>query len=221
MPETLWTVVLSAGAGGEQAMERLCQLYLAPILAYLKSWNFNEHDARDLSQMFIVHFLCQRGLARVDRNRGRFRFFLLTCLKNYVADHAHLLAPTAAQPLDTVMPDAQDPPDTRPRPDQDFDRKFALTLIEQTLTELRADYAQRGQSDRFDLLHDFLPGRHSHLSHAAAGQRLGLSETAVTKAVSDLRERFRRLFRHQVAQTVGSYEEVDQEITHHIQLLSR
>ena len=221
MPETLWTVVLSAGAGGERAMQQLCQLYLDPILAYLRVWRFTEPDARDLAQMFIVHLLSQPTLARVNRNRGRFRFYLLACLKHFVADHAHLLAPTAAQSLNTVSPGAHDPPDPRPTPDREFDRKFALTLIERTLEGLRADYAQRGQADRFDLLENFLPGRNGHLSQAQAGQRLGLPENAVAKAVSDLRERFRRLFRHHVAQTVASYEEVDQEIAHHLQLLSQ
>lgn len=220
MPDTHWTVVLSAGAGGEQAAQRLCQLYTAPILAYLRFWRFNTHDASDLAQMFILHLLSQQRLARADPNRGRFRSFLLACLRNFVADQAHLLAPSASQTLDTMEADAAVPADTRPTPDQEFDRKFALALIERTLAELRADYAQRGQSERFELLQNFLPGRDSQLSQAEAGQRLGVSEAAVAKALFDLRERFRRLFRHQVAQTVASYEEVDQEIVHYIQALS-
>ncbi|MBI5388728.1 MAG: sigma-70 family RNA polymerase sigma factor [Verrucomicrobia bacterium] len=226
MPPTLWTVVVSAGEGASDALEHLCRTYWHPIRAYICRWNVDPSDADDLTQMFLVHLLAMNRLVRVQPAKGRFRSYLLTALKHFLMDQkakaAHQSPPTVLlQANDEFGETDWDPPDRRPAPDKEFDRVFAQELIRQTLARLQGEYAERGQEERFQLLQRFLPGRDPELSQAEAGARLGLTEGAVASAVHDLRLRFREVFRELVGQTVVAYEEVDEEIAHHIQVLSQ
>lgn len=214
MPATLWTIVLAAGAGVDEALGQLCRLYWHPIHTYLRRWGHSHHDAEDLTQDFLKHLLAKDRLARIRRDEGRFRSYLLTALRNFAIDRLR-------KPGPEHVPIEADLPDPARTPDQKFDRDFTMTLIEHALDRLREDYARRGQTERFEALRQFLPGEQPSCSQAEVGARLGIAEGAVSKAVHDLRRRFAIAFRELVGQTVGSPEEVDDEVRHHLAVLSR
>lgn len=223
MPPTLWTVVLEAGAGTEAALERLCRLYWLPIHGYLRRWGHNDHDAEDLTQMFLAHLLGKERLAGVRRDKGRFRSYLLGALKNFAIDAARKRRLDTV-PLQTESPTGEkirEPVDTARTPEEEFERRFTLSLLQQALDRLREDYVKRGQLERFEVLRQFLPGEEPASSHSEIGLRLGIAEGAVAKAVHDLRLRFADAYRDAVRQTVNTPGEVDDEIKHHLTVLSR
>ena len=224
MPPTLWSLVAQGGAGSVEALDKLCRMYWKPIHAYLCRWGVNPTDADDVTQQFLLRLQQRDRLARPRAERGRFRSYLLTALRNFLHDYreregAREFVPVAGP--DGPQEGAVELPAAALSPDQEFERNGTLALIQQALDELRADYAARGQAERFELLSQLLPGKHAELSQAEIGERLGLSEGAVAKAVFDLRQRFRNAFRRVVGMTVHSYDEVDQEIADHLAILSR
>ncbi|HEY9173840.1 MAG TPA: sigma-70 family RNA polymerase sigma factor [Verrucomicrobiae bacterium] len=224
MPPTLWTVVLEAGAGTETALERLCRLYWLPINAYLRRWGYNEHDAEDFTQTFLAHLLAKDRLAGIRRDKGRFRSYLLGALRNFVIDHNVRKRRLETLPLQAETPGddrVREPVDPARTPEEEFERRFSLSLIQHALDRTRDDYSQRGQAERFDALRQFLPGEEPSCSQAEIGLRLGIPEGAVAKAVHDLRRRFAQAYRDAVRQTVNTSGEVDDEIKHHMAVLSR
>jgi RNA polymerase sigma-70 factor (ECF subfamily) len=224
MPPTLWTVVLDAGAGTEAALERLCRLYWPPINAYLRRWGHSEHDAEDFTQMFLAHLLQKDRLAGIRRDKGRFRSYLLGALRNFVIDHDVRKRRIATVPLQTETPGddrVREPIDPTRTPEEEFERRFTLSLIQHALDRVREDYSQRGLLDRFEVLRQFLPGEEPSCSQAEIGLRLGIAEGTVAKAVHDLRRRFAVAYRDAVRQTVNTSLEVDDEIKHHLAVLAR
>jgi RNA polymerase sigma-70 factor (ECF subfamily) len=224
MPPTLWTLVTSAGGGSVAALEQLCLLYRQPIYAYLRAWGRKPEDAEDLTQMFLAHLLDKHRLSRVVPRLGRFRSYLLTALKHFLHDQSARARGPEPLPLPAETEASEtslEPPDPNGGPDLEFDRKFTMTLIQRTFDQLICEYAQRGQAERFELLQRFLPGKDPQMSQAEAGLRLGLSEGAVAKAVYDLRQRFRAVFRQHIGQTVRCYDEVEEELAHHLAIWSR
>jgi RNA polymerase sigma factor (sigma-70 family) len=224
-PPTLWTLVSGAGAGSPAALDQLCRLYWKPIREYLRRFRLAHEDAEDLTQGFLLHLMSAGRLARPQRTLGRFRSYLLAALRHYVCDHLRRTGAVVMVPLEGD-PEAgtrlAKPPLSRlPPPDVAYERGCALALIGQAFLQVQAEYVDRGQADRFEVLQHFLPGKDPDLSQAEAGARLGLTEGAVAKAVFDLRARLRDAYRSLVAQTVASPADVDDEISHHLSVLRR
>lgn len=140
MPPTLWTVVLEAGAGTEAALERLCRLYWLPINAYLRRWGYNEHDAEDFTQTFLAHLLAKDRLAGIRRDKGRFRSYLLGALRNFVIDHNVRKRRLETLPLQAETPGddrVREPVDPARTPEEEFERRFSLSLIQHALDRVR------------------------------------------------------------------------------------
>lgn len=220
-PATRWTLVTEAGGGSLHAIEWLCRQYWQPIRNYLRRFRLPHEDAEDLTQSFLVHLMNRARLARPDRARGSFRCYLQGALRHYVIDHLRRAQRTATVPLDSSPAGRQSStPAPELPPDVEYERNFVLALLNHAFDQVQADYARRGQAQRFEVLRGFLPGRDPDCSQAQAAVLLGISEGAVGKALSDLRERFRQTYRRLVAQTVHSPTEVDSEIRHHLAVLA-
>lgn len=232
-PPTLWSVVLAAGNGSsprsQEALETLCQIYWYPIYAFLRRQGKSPHDAEDLTQGFFAR-LCQKDrLGTVGREKGKFRSFLLVSLKNFLADEADK---TRAQKrgggqtivsLDAASAEerfALEPPNQMD-PEKMFERRWALTLLERTLERLRAEFDSPDQRERFDLLRDYLLGEPPAETYATVGRRLGLGEGGVKSAISRLRQRYRELFREEIASTVAEEGDIEAETRHVFAVLNR
>jgi RNA polymerase sigma-70 factor (ECF subfamily) len=221
---THWSLVLAAGQQdvphAVEALEKLCRSYWYPLYAFVRRLGNSPADAQDLTQAFFEHLLSRGVVARADPTLGRFRSFLLTSLKHFMA-HEHerasaqkrgggqtLVAWEEFRPEERYLLEPVD----AVTPETIFEQRWAEHQIEQALTRLRADYVTTGRAGLFDLLKDYVWGDKNALSLAQIAEHLDLTEEAVKKAVQRLRQRFRDSLRAEVAQTVGSPEQLDDEL---------
>ena len=230
---THWSAVLAAGhssvPGAQEALEKLCRAYWYPLYVYVRRQGQSPHDAQDLTQEFFARLLEKKYLRLADPDRGKFRAFLLKSLKHFLVNEwekaraqkrgggqsfIHLDAEIAesryaAEPVQALSLD------------QVYEKRWALTLIEAVLTRLRESYAASDQLPVFETLKVFIWGDQTTLSsYAEVAPMLGLTEGAVKVAVHRLRGRYRELLRAEIAQTVATPGEVDEELQHLIAALT-
>jgi RNA polymerase sigma factor (sigma-70 family) len=229
---TCWTVVLTAcerdGTVAREALAGLCSSYWYPLYAFVRHQGASPQEAEDLTQEFFLRFLERNSLSGVQPGAGRFRSFLLACLKNFLSnerERAHAQRRGGGRALvaldggDAETRYALEPADHR-TPEVVFERRWAFAVLERTLKELRREYARGEKSDLFEALQGFLPSGQGDVSRAELAARRGVSVGAIDVAVHRLRQRFAALLREQVAQTVSSEAEVEDEIRHLISVLS-
>jgi RNA polymerase sigma-70 factor (ECF subfamily) len=221
---THWTVVLQAGEGGSaeahEALSRLCQTYWPPLYAFIRRQGYSPHDAQDLTQEFFYRFLQRDSLAHVNPRVGRFRSFLLACLKHFLSNERERaraqrrggglpVIPLEAgeaetryslEPVDNITPEVL------------FDRQWAFTVLEGTLEALRQECSRQNKGVAFEDLEGFLPRGRGSISRVELAAKHGISVNAVEVAIHRLRQRFGALLRQHVTLTVCSEGEVDEEI---------
>ena len=223
-PATHWSVVLAARGGDDtdsmRALETLCRAYWYPLYAYLRRQGHSPHDAQDLTQGFFARLLEKHYLDAVDRDKGRFRSFLLMALKRFLAkewerDHAQKRGGgQVALSLDTELAERRHQGEGAEHlaPDRMYERKWATTLLERALAALRQDCQALGREAEFDYLKGFLTAERGEIPYAEAAARLGMTEGTARMAVHRMRGRFRELFRVEIARTVARPEEVEDEV---------
>jgi RNA polymerase sigma factor (sigma-70 family) len=229
---THWSVVLAAGRSdsvlARDALEKLCRAYWFPIYAFVRRRGHSPHDAQDLTQEFFARLLEKNYLADVDRARGRFRSFLLGAVKHFLAnewDKARAQKRGGGKipvPIDfsTAETSFGIEPADRWTAEKIFDRRWALALLEQVLRRLREEHVRDGKERLFDQLKPTLTEASRSIPYAEIATRLGSSEGAVKVAVHRLRLRYRELLRAEIADTVSSPEEVEDEIRQLFRTLS-
>lgn len=222
-PSTSWSLVQQGASGSAQALAELFQIYRKPICSAVVRCGVQPADAEDLTHEFLLHLQARNRLARPRREEGRFRYYVQRAVKNFVSDWRTKTSRVKFVPL--VGPGGADEgaielPADSPTTDDAYDREWAFATLDQALAILRDEYARDGQSQRFEILSRLLPGKCPELSHAEAGRQLGLSPEAVGVAVFRMRERLRDAFRRVVGMTVCSYDEVNDEIQHHLKVLA-
>jgi len=223
---THWSVVWRARhenpAASVEAMEKLCRAYWRPLYAFIRRDGCGVEDARDLTQAFFARLLEKEWLSHLQDQRGKFRSFLLTLLKNFLSDErdrAHALKRGGGQAvihldeLEAAEREALEPADGL-TPDQEFERCWALALVGRTTRRLRDEYSAHGKRTLFDALKDVQFGERSNPTYRELGERLGLSEAAIKSAALRLRRRHAEIVREEIAQTVTSKDEMEDEIRH-------
>ncbi|MSU59352.1 MAG: sigma-70 family RNA polymerase sigma factor [Pedosphaera sp.] len=228
---TRWSVVLGTRAGessrAAQALEQLCQTYWYPLYVFLRRNGQSPEDAQDLVQGFFAHLLGGNMLNRIAPEKGRFRSFLLASLKNFLCDQADKAnALKRGGGVQTVSLDAATAeerfhlePQDMLDPAKAYDRRWALMLLESALTRLSSEN-EGERRKRFDRLRDFMLGDPTDTTYAETGRTLGMSEGAVKVAVLRLRQRYRELVRDEIAETVATPEDVQDELQHIFSVLS-
>jgi RNA polymerase sigma factor (sigma-70 family) len=203
------------------ALSDLCAAYYAPVFAFIHRATADQEAARDLTQEFFARLLARQGIDTVDPKRGRFRSFLLGAVKHFLADmrdHAHRLKRGAGQPLETIdlgtdtSPGLQLPDPNVSTPDCEFDRKWALTVLDRALAVLANEHKLAGRSEQFEALKPWLSGDSDRLSQADTARKLGLNEGAVKVAIHRLRRRFREVVKAEIAQTLNEPAHVADEL---------
>jgi RNA polymerase sigma-70 factor (ECF subfamily) len=228
---THWSVVIAAGRGDSpqaaSALEKLCRAYWLPIYSYVRQRGHSPHDALDLAQGFFALLLERNDFAAANPHRGRFRSFLLAALNHFLANqHDRAMAAKRGGGKvfislddDTVEKRYQLEPITELSPDKIYERRWALAVMEQAMNVLSAEFTQSGKARQFELLKKFLTSEAGPAEYAAIGHELGLTEGAVAVSVYRLRQRYRELVRIEVAQTVASPLEIEDEMRHLLSLL--
>jgi RNA polymerase sigma factor (sigma-70 family) len=230
---THWSMVVAAGGALDperlKALEALCRAYWYPLYAYIRRAGHSPEDAKDLTQSFLSHLLEKEALSLADRERGRFRTFLLTALKHYLIDEVRRKTALKRgggrpwEPLENEDGEERyrfEPADLA-SPDVLYDQGWARAVLEQALSRLREEYASTKHGPGFEALKDYVWGGRSGLSCAQLGREIGLSEEAAKKAVQRMRQRFGQLLRQQVAETVNTPAELEQELRHLLSLLQQ
>lgn len=230
---THWSVVLQAGEAGSpashRALEELCRTYWHPLYAYARRLGHDAPASEDLTQGFFARLLEKNYLTVVDRRRGKFRWFLLTAFKGFLAnewDRERALKRGGGQallPLDiTAAEDGyQHEPTDGVSADQVYEHRWALTLLESVRERLQQEYNQAGKAQRFALLEEYLPGERIGRSYAETAEQLGMTEGAVKVEVHRIKKRYAELLRAAVQQTVASPQEVDEELRYLFQIFAR
>ncbi len=221
---THWSLVLAAGhdasPAARQALAQLCETYWYPLYAYIRRLGHQPAEAQDLTQGFFVHLLEKEAIQVAEPSRGRFRSFLLASLNHYTTnqwrrDQAQKRG-GGRTPLSLDLPDGERRYTLEPVVDAPaervFMRRWAITVLDQAVQRLRDDYERSGKLELFDSLKGFLGGGPSNVPYSDIAAELGSTEGAVKVAVHRLRMRCREMLRREIAQTVDSESEVDEEI---------
>jgi RNA polymerase sigma-70 factor (ECF subfamily) len=223
---THWSVVLAArevdSPSASDALTSLCRTYWYPLYAYVRRKGHSPDDAQDLTQEFFARLLEKNFLTAVRQERGKFRWFLLATLKRFLANEwnrDHAAKRGGGRPVVSLN---EEMAEGRYRheavehstPEKLFDQSWAMTLLEQARLQLQQDYTDSNRGEIFEHLKVFLSGDRAPLSQAEVGDLLGMNEGAVKVAVHRLRQRYRECLREQIAQTVSTSAEVDEEIRH-------
>ena len=223
-PPTMWIEIQIAtdedGPEALAALERLARVYWPPLNSWLLRNGVKPEDAADLTQSFFAHLIEKQILRHVARENGRFRTFLLTCLRNHFFDWwdmetADRRGPRNKETINETTDGGEpliDPPGPG-APDEDCDHKWALLLLDRAKQRLQSEYFRAGKAELFDHLQNFLYGAQDKTaSHAEAATRLGMTEGAIKTAGSRLKKRYGELIRAEIRPTVGSEEEVELEL---------
>jgi RNA polymerase sigma factor (sigma-70 family) len=228
---THWSVVLEAGenesAGSRAALEKLCRNYWRPIYTYIRRRGHAAHEAEDLTQSFLAHFLERKLLSVVDRQRGRFRTFVLHACEYFLAKewrNASRLKRGGGHQiisLDVLAAEEcyQNEPSDQITPERLYERQWVLSLLELAFERLRHEWIVAGKSTLFDTLQLFLSGEGKSMTCAQAALELGLSEGAVRTAVHRLRQQYAEILRAEVRQTLSREEDLEEELRHLLSVL--
>lgn len=222
---TRWSLVQAAGRASpdrSQALADLCADYWYPLYAYVRRRGHGVEEARDLTQSFFVHLLDKETLARADPARGRFRSFLLTSMKNFLAGEWRKetaqkrggTAPLASLDFELAEKRYRSEPADRLTPEAVYERRWALGLLDRAVADLGREYHLAGKGELFQALQGAIGDRSESVDYPALAERLGQSEGSLRTAVSRLRSRWRQRLRQYVQETVVDASEVGAELRH-------
>lgn len=230
MPVTRWSLVMSAGNGSSSALEQLCRAYWYPLYVYLRRWGRNPDDAKELIQSFLFHIFCdpaKNRLEGLDPERGKFRSWLLVCLKRYAKDHKLNELGSPSNPLPLEVEDAEDrylhePIDPNATPDVAYEQSWAGEILHRATQRLRTQFAAEDKSGRFEVLLKFLPGKHPDMSREEAARQLGSSESAINTEVTRMRQQLANLVRKEVSELLNDpATDLEQELRYMMGLFGR
>ena len=229
---THWSVVLAAGRSdapqAQASLEKLCQTYWLPLYAYVRRRGHSEADAKDLTQAFFAWLLERDWVEHADPQRGRFRSFLLTSISRFLANEWDKSqtqkrggARVVSLSFDAADTSCRWEPADNVTPEQSFEWRWALTLLDQVMGRLCAEFAAEGKAELFEELKPCLLGERSAQPYATLAPKLGMTEGSVKVAVHRLRQRYRQLLRQEIANTVASPDEVEDELKHLFAVIAR
>jgi len=238
---TQWSIIIAAGESratpesAEAALAQLCQMYWAPLYTFVRSRGYAVHDAQDLTQSFFAYLIEKKIYARADRQKGKFRSFLLASLKNFLADvydHEHTLKRGGARdflPLREEQAEEAESlfqthcsSDNAVAEDNMFERNWAEMLVSAGLDRVSADYKAEGKEKLFEELKIFLVGSADPLpSYADLATRLGTLASTLRSHITRLRARYREALRAEVRRSVDTEAEVDNELRELLRVLAR
>jgi RNA polymerase sigma factor (sigma-70 family) len=226
---THWSVVLAAqqaeSPAAREALEKLCRSYWRPIYSFVRRQGVGPEEAEDLTQAFFALLLERKGLDRVRKEKGRLRSYLLVSLKNFLADERsremaikrgrgqrlvsleELRANEGAEPAHTLTAD------------QIYERRWALTVLEQVLARLKEEYRRANSELVFERFERLLADEPDQPSQADIATQLGITENAVKQAFHRFRQRYRSLFREEIAHTVAVPGDIEDELRHLVAIL--
>ena len=227
---TNWSVVLEAqgqSPAAQEALEKLCRTYWRPVYSFIRREGTGHEEGEDLTQTFFVLLLQRRNFDDVRKEKGRLRSYLLTSLKHFLVSQ-HRRAVTVKRgkgqqpvPLEELaaIGRADIEPADHLSADRIYERRWALTLMEQVLRRLRDEYVMAGNAELFDLLKQLLPDEPGAPSRAEIALQLGMTDNALRQAFHRFRQRYQLLLREEIGHTVAVASDAEDELRHLITVL--
>ncbi|HXO94729.1 MAG TPA: sigma-70 family RNA polymerase sigma factor, partial [Candidatus Acidoferrum sp.] len=227
---THWSVVLEAqgeSPAAQEALEKLCRTYWRPIFAFLRRQGLSSAEAEDITQGFFAQLLERKSFDAVRKEKGRLRSYLLGALKYFVTDEQRRAMAIKRGKGQRIIPfeelraderidiEAADPVTA----DMIYERRWALTVLERVLSRLKDEYRVAGNAALFDSLKQLLPDEPGSPSQAEIAARLGMTENAVRQAFYRFRQRYQSLLREEIAHTVATPGDIEDELRHLIAVL--
>jgi RNA polymerase sigma factor (sigma-70 family) len=229
---TSWTQVLAAreapSSESRQALEGLCEAYWYPLYAFVRRQGYDPEASRDLTQAYFATLLEKGYLEDFDPSLGRFRVFLKASVKNFLSKerdkaqtwkrggHARFVSLSA----DEVEGRYRYEPVDRLTPEEIFERRWALTLLERVLGKLRREFEDADRANEFDKLKGYLTGEEVKVPYRDIAAELVSTESAVRTSVHRLRQRFGKLLRQEIAETVAAPQDVEDEMRHLLHVIA-
>lgn len=223
---THWSAVAAAGRSdtthARDALAKLCHTYWYPLYFYVRRRGHSAHDAQDLTQEFFAQLLGRQSLAGANPERGRFRSFLLAGMNHFLATEWHKAraqkrgggVPVFSLDLAAAEEHFNEVPDDDAPPDKIFEKQWALSLLNEVMTRLEAEYRSDGKIELFGALKQALLGSREAQPYAELATKLKLNEGAIKVAVHRLRKRYRELIRAEIASTLDEPGEIEAEMRH-------
>ena len=227
---TQWSVVLEAqgqSPAAQEALEKLCRTYWRPVYSFIRREGTKTEEAEDLTQSFFALLLQRRNFEDVRKEKGRLRSYLLTSLKHFlVSEHRRAVTikrgkgqqPVPLEELSGAERSEMEPADHLTA-ERLYERRWALTLMEQVLRRLKNEYDTAGNTELFDSLKQLLADEGEAPSRAEIALRLSMTENAVRQALHRLRQRYQLLLREEISHTVAVASDVEDELRHLIAVL--
>ena len=230
---THWSLVLAAqgySSEAEEALEKLCRIYWRPLYALARRQGSDPEEARDLTQGFFQLLLTRRDFDAARKEKGRLRSYLLISFKHFMGGERRramtikrgygqwlipleeLRATEAADPAFSGLVDSLSP-------DRLYERRWAVTLIDEVLKRLKEEYRATGNALLFDSLKQLLPDQTGAPSRSEIAARLGMTDNALRQAFHRFRHRYRLLLREEIGHTVSDPGEIEDELRHLIAVL--
>lgn len=209
------------------ALETLCRAYWYPLYAYVRRSGRSPHDAQDLTQEFFARLLAKDWLRVVLPEKGRFRTFLLATMKRFLTNERHhdmaqkRGAGKLPLPLNTAEAEHRFAAEPPLRPDELYERRWAMTLLDESLERLHREFTRMAKEQEFTCLKEWLTSERGSIPYEEIAAALGTTEGAARVAVHRMRKQFRLLFRQTIAETVDLPGDVDAEMRHVVEVLSR
>ena len=227
---THWSVVLEAqgeSPAAQEALEKLCRTYWRPIYAFLRRQGFRPAEAEDITQGFFAQLLERRSLNAVRKEKGRLRSYLLGALKYFLADEQRRSMAIKRGKGQRLIPIQELRADERIEmepadpvtAEMIYERRWALTVLEQVLGRLKDEYRTAGNAALFNSLKELLPDEPGSPSQAEIAAHLGMTENAVRQAFHRFRQRYQSLLREEIAHTVATPGDIEDELRHLIAVL--
>jgi DNA-directed RNA polymerase specialized sigma24 family protein len=229
---TSWTLIRAAAgnptADSRRALAKLCQKYWHPVYAFVRSRGYDREQSQDLTQGFFAQLIEKNYLQDADCKRGRFRSFLLTAVKHFLAnetDRANALKRGGGQAFVSIDLEEAEGWDTSAAVDQAtpeslYERRWALSLLENVMSKLRTEFADAGKTDEFDRLSVFLNRDSDGPRYETLAEEMGVSAGSLRISVYRIRRRYRSLLRAEIAESVSGPEEIDEELRFLLSILS-
>jgi DNA-directed RNA polymerase specialized sigma24 family protein len=227
---THWSVVMEAqgqSPAAQEALENLCRTYWRPVYSFVRRQGIRTQDAEDLTQGFFSLLLERRDFDAVRREKGRLRSYLLTSLKHFLASEQRramtlkrgkgqrLIPMEELRANERVEMEPADPLSA----DRLYERRWALTLMDQVLRRLKDEYCKTGNAALFDSLKQLLPDEPGAQSRADIATQLGMTDNALRQAFHRFRHRYQLLLREEISHTVAIASDIEDELRHLIAVL--
>jgi RNA polymerase sigma factor (sigma-70 family) len=227
---THWSIVLEAqgeSPAAQDALEKLCRTYWRPIYGFVRRHGAGAEDAEDLTQGFFALLLERKDLNTVRKEKGRLRSYLLTSVKNFLADESrHAMAVKRGKgqrliPLDEIREREGIDLERSDRltADQIYERRWAFTVLEQVMARLREEYRSAGNVRFFDRMKKMLMDESDRPSQAEVASEFDMTENAVKQAFYRFRQRYQALLRDEIAHTVAMPGDIEDELRHLISVV--